>query len=178
MPVTRKLIAVVVADVVGYSRHTERDETGTHERLKHLRDDLIDPKIAEQHGRIVNTAGDGLVLEFPSATSALRCAVEIQREMGARNLFIAPDERIEYRIGINLGDIIVDGSDIIGDGVNVAARLETLAEPGGICVASAVREQIHEDLGVEFLDSGEQHVKNISKPIHVFSVALRKGSAA
>jgi adenylate cyclase len=175
MPVVRKLVAVVAADVVGYSRLMERDEAGTHERLRKLRDGLIDPKIAEHGGRIVNTSGDGMLLEFPSATSALRCAVEVQRELGARNLYIARDQRIEFRMGINLGDIIVEGADIIGDGVNVAARLEALAEPGGICVASAIREQLHEDLGIEFVDAGEQQVKNISKPIHVYRVALERG---
>ena len=178
MPVNRKLVAVVMADVVGYSRLMERDEAGTHQRLRALLDDLIAPKIAEHGGRTVKTAGDGMLLEFPSATSALRCAVEIQRELGMRNLYVAPDDRIELRVGINLGDIIVEGQDIIGDGVNVAARLETLAEPGGICVASAIWEQVHEDLGVEFIDSGEQHVKNISKPIRVYRVALGKGSSA
>jgi adenylate cyclase len=176
MPINRKLVAVVMADVVGYSRLMERDESGTHQRLRALNDDLFTPKIAEHGGRTVKTAGDGMLLEFPSATSALRCAVEIQREMGVRNLYVAPDERIEFRIGINLGDIIVEGNDIIGDGVNVAARLETLAEPGGICVASAVWEQVHEDLGVEFIDSGQQHVKNISNPIRIYRVALGKGA--
>ena len=177
MPVIRKLVAVVAADVVGYSRLMERDEAGTHERLRKLRDELIDPKIAEHGGRIVHTSGDGMLVEFPSATSALRCAVEVQRELGARNLYVTADEKIELRIGINLGDIIVEGDDIIGDGVNVAARLETLAEPGGICVASAIWEQVHEDLGIDFVDAGEQHVKNISKPIRMFRVALGKGSA-
>jgi adenylate cyclase len=176
MPVIRKLVAVVAADVVGYSRLMERDEAGTHERLRTLRAELIDPKIAEHGGRIVHTSGDGILLEFPSATSALRCAVEVQRELGARNLYVAADEKIELRIGINLGDIIVEGDDILGDGVNVAARLETLAEPGGISVASAVWEQVHEDLGVEFVDSGEQRVKNISKPIRVYRVALGKST--
>ena len=178
MAVNRKLVAVVMADVVGYSRLMERDEAGTHERLRTLHRDLIAPKIAEHGGRTVKSAGDGILLEFSSATSALRCAVEIQREMGARNLYVAPDERIELRIGINLGDIIVDGSDILGDGVNVAARLEALAEPGGICVASAIWQQVHEDLGVEFIDAGEQQVKNIRKPIHVFRVALRRDAGA
>jgi len=178
MPVVRKLVAVVFADVVGYSRMMERDEAGTHARLHELREGLIDPKIAEHGGRTVHTSGDGTLIEFPSATSALRCAVEIQREMGVRNLYLPPDQRIEFRIGINLGDIIVDGEDIAGDGVNVAARLEAMAEPGGICVASAVWEQVHEDLGVEFVDAGAQHVKNISKPIRVYRVALGKGSAA
>ena len=178
MPVSRKLVAVVVADVVGYSRLMERDEAGTHQRLRTLNTDLIAPKIAEHGGRTVKTSGDGMLLEFGSATAALRCAVEIQREMGVRNLYVAPDDRIEFRIGINLGDIIIEGDDIIGDGVNVAARLETLAEPGGISVAAAVWEQVHEDLGIEFIDSGEQRVKNISKPIRVYRVTLGKGKRA
>jgi class 3 adenylate cyclase/TolB-like protein len=178
MAVNRRLVAVVMADVVGYSRLMERDEAGTHERLRALHDGLIAPKIAEHGGRAVKTAGDGMLLEFPSATSALRCAVEIQRELGARNLYVATDDRIQLRIGINLGDIIVEGSDILGDGVNVAARLEALAEPGGICVASAIWEQIHEDLGVDFIDAGEQQVKNIRKPIHVYRVALARGTDA
>ncbi len=148
----------------------ERDEAGTHERLRKLKAELLDPKITEHGGRVVKTSGDGMLVEFPSATSALRCAVEIQREMGVRNLYVAPDDKIQFRVGINLGDIIVKGDDILGDGVNVAARLETLAEPGGISVASAVWEQVHEDLGVEFVDSGDQHVKNISKPIRVSSL--------
>ncbi len=170
MSVNRKLVAVVVADVAGYSRLMERDEAGTHQRLVTLREELLDPKIAEHGGRTVKTSGDGMLLEFPSATSALRCAVEIQREMGVRNLYLAPDARIEFRIGIDLGDII-------GDGVKVAARLESLADPGGICAAAAVWEQVHEDLGIEFGDAGEVHVENIARPIRVFRVALGKGPA-
>jgi adenylate cyclase len=173
MHVSRKLVAVVIADVVGYSRLMERDEAETHARLRELREKLFDPKIAEHGGRIVKTAGDGFLLEFPSATSAMRCAIDVQRQMAARNLALADDERIELRVGINLGDIIVDGEDIIGDGVNVAQRLETLAEPGGICVASAVLEQVREDLGVEFTDAGEQRVKNISRPIRMFRASGR-----
>jgi adenylate cyclase len=170
--VHRKLVAVVMADVVGYSRLMERDEAGTHARLRELREQLVDPKIAEHGGRIVNTSGDGMLLEFPSATSALRCAVEIQREMERRNAVVAADDRLELRIGVNLGDIIVDGHDIAGDGVNIAARLESLAEPGGICVASAIRDQVHEDLDIAFVDAGERQLKNISKPVRVFNIAL------
>lgn len=177
MPV-RKLVAIVMADVVGYSRLMERDEAGTHARLRELRGELVDPKIAEHRGRTVQTSGDGMLLEFPSATSALRCAVEVQRALGVRNLYLGPDERIELRIGINLGDIIVEGEDVIGDAVNIAQRLENLAEPGGICVAAAVQEQVHEDLGIEFVDIGKQRVKNISKPIHVYRIALAKGAGA
>ena len=150
MAVSRSLVAVVVADVVGYSRLMELDEAGTHERLHRLRDELIDPKIAEHGGRIVKTIGDGPLLEFASATSALRCAVELQREMMVFNAGVPAGDRIEYRIGINLGDIIVDGDDIIGDGVNIAARLEALAKPGGICVAAAIFEQVHGNLGSDW----------------------------
>jgi class 3 adenylate cyclase/TolB-like protein/tetratricopeptide (TPR) repeat protein len=178
MPVLRKLVAVVVADVAGYSRLMEHDEAGTHQRLRALHDALVAPKIAENGGRIVKTAGDGMLLEFASATSALRWAVEVQRAMRARNQDIAAGHRIEFRIGINLGDIIVDGDDIIGDGVNVAARLEALAEPGGICVAASVWEQVREDLGIQFVDAGEQQVKNISKPIHIYRVVLERSSAS
>ena len=174
-PVTRRLAAIVIADVVGYTRLMERDEAGAHARLREIRDNVTDPKIAEYGGRIVKTAGDGMLVEFPSATAALRCAVEVQREMGHRNLYAAADTKIEFRIGINLGDILIDGDDIAGDGVNVAARLETLAEPGGICIGSTVYEQIHEDLGFGFVDMGEQQMKNIARPIRAFRVTLGKG---
>jgi adenylate cyclase len=174
-PVTRRLAAIVIADVVGYARLMERDEAGTHALLREIRDKITDPRIAEYGGRIVKTAGDGMVLEFPSATSALRCAVEVQREMGHRNLYVAPDAKIEFRIGINLGDILIDGDDIAGDGVNVAARLEALAEPGGICIGSTVHEQVHDDLGFGFIDLGEQQVKNIARPIRAYRITLGKG---
>ena len=174
-PVTRRLAAIVIADVVGYTRLMERDEAGTHARLREIRGNVTDPRIAEYGGRIVKTAGDGMLVEFPSATAALRCSVEVQREMGHRNLYAAADTKIEFRIGINLGDILIDGDDIAGDGVNVAARLETLAEPGGICIGSTVYEQIHEDLGFGFVDMGEQQVKNIARPIRAFRVTLGKG---
>jgi adenylate cyclase len=175
-PITRRLVAIVVADVVGYTRLMEHDEGGTHARLHEIRDQVVDPEIAALGGRIVKTAGDGMLVEFGSAAAALRFAIEVQRAMRARNQPVAPDEQIQFRIGINLGDIIVDGNDIAGDGVNVAARLETLSEPGGICVSAAVRDQIHEDLSVEFTDIGEQHVKNIARPIRVYRVAPRTGA--
>jgi adenylate cyclase len=171
-PLIRRLAAIVIADVVGYTRLMERDEAGTHSRLREIRDEVTDPKIAEHGGRIVWTAGDGILVEFPSSTAALLCAVEVQREMGHRNLYAAPDTKIEFRVGINLGDILIDGDNIAGDGVNVAARLETLAEPGGICIGSTVYEQIHEDLGFSFVDIGEQQVKNIARPIHAYRVML------
>jgi TolB-like protein len=144
--------------------------------LRKIRASVVEPKIAEHAGRIFNTAGDGILVEFGSATAALRCAVEIQREMGHRNLYVSPESRIEFRIGVNLGDIIDDGAEIAGDGINVASRLEALAEPGGICVASNVYDQIHDDLGFGFLDIGEQHVKNIARPVHAYRVRLAAGA--
>ena len=155
----------------------ERDDAGTFARLREIRERVVDPRIAEHGGRVVKTAGDGMLLEFGSADAALRCAIDVQRLMSADNQSKPPGERIEFRIGINLGDIIVDGTDIAGDGVNVAARLEALAEPGGICVSAAVREQVHGSLDVGFDDIGEQQVKNIMRPIRVFAVALNAASA-
>ena len=168
--VTRKLAAILIADVVGFSRHMERDEAGMFGQLGAIRERVINPKVAEHGGRVVKTAGDGMLLEFSSADAALRCAVAVQRAMSADNQSKPPDERIEFRIGINLGDIIVDGNDIAGDGVNVAARLEALAEPGGICISSSVREQVHGGMDVGFDDIGEQQVKNIMRPIRVYRV--------
>jgi adenylate cyclase len=176
--VTRKLAAILIADVVGFSRQMERDDGGTFARLREIRERIVDPKIAEHGGRVVKTAGDGMLLEFGSADAALRCAIDVQRAMHAENQSKPLDERIEFRIGINLGDIIVDGTDIAGDGVNVASRLEALAEPGGICVSSAVREQVHGSLDVGFDDIGEQQVKNIMRPIRVFAVALDSKAAS
>jgi adenylate cyclase len=176
-PITRRLGAIVIADVVGYSRLMEQDEGGTHARLREIRDEVVDPQITAFGGRIVRTTGDGMLLEFGSAAAALRFAIEVQRTMGVRNQALASDTQIHFRIGINLGDIIVDGVDIAGDGVNIAARLETLSEPGGICISSAVQDQIHEDLGVEFFDIGDQYVKNITRPIRVYRVVPRIGDA-
>jgi adenylate cyclase len=168
----RRLAAIVSADVAGYSRLMGRDESSTLAALKTHRRELIDPKIAEYGGRIVKTTGDGLLLEFPSVVDAIRCAVDVQQAMAERNVSVAADRQIAFRIGINVGDIIVDGDDIYGDGVNVAARLEALAEPGGICVSAIVRDQAHVDLGVEFADFGEQNVKNIERPIRVFRLGV------
>jgi adenylate cyclase len=175
-PVSRRLAAIVVVDVVGYTRLMERDEDGTHALLQELRAELVEPKVAEFGGRIVKTAGDGMLLEFPSAMAALRYAVDVQRETRLRYQDLAPDHRVELRMGINLGDIIVDGDDIAGDGVNVASRLETLAEPGGICVSASVRDQVRETPGVRFEDIGEQHVKNIARPIRVFRATLESSA--
>src|SRR5215216_187998 len=169
--VERRLAAILAADVAGYSRLMGADEEGTLAALKAVRRELSGPKISEHHGRIVKTTGDGVLVEFSSVVDAVRCAVDIQREMALRNAG-APDDpkRIELRIGINLGDIMIDGRDIFGDGVNVAARLEALAEPGGICVSRVVRDQVRDKLDFAFQDRGEQQVKNITRPVRVFDV--------
>jgi adenylate cyclase len=168
----RRLAAIVSADVVGFSLLMGRDESATLSSLKVHRRELIDPKIAEYDGRIVKTTGDGLLLEFASVVDAVRCAVDIQRGMAERNAGELPDKRIEFRIGINVGDIIIDDGDIFGDGVNVAARLETLATPGGICVSRAVRDQVLDKLAFAFDDLGAQQVKNIVRPVEVYRVLL------
>jgi class 3 adenylate cyclase/TolB-like protein len=166
----RRLAAIVVADVAGYSRLMERDETGTHARLQELRALVIEPSVARHGGRVVNVAGDGFLIEFGSAAAALRCSIDVQGAMLARNRAMPVDDRIEFRFGIHLGDIIVDGNDIAGDGINVASRVQALAEAGGICVSAAVREQVHGGFDVQFLDIGERHVKNIGRPIRTYSV--------
>src|SRR6516165_3586724 len=168
--VERRLTAILAADVAGYSRLMGVDEEGTLAGLKAHRRELVDPKIAEHRGRIVKTAGDGLLAEFVSVVDAVRCAVEIQREMVGRNAVVPPDRRIEFRVGINLGDIISEEGDIFGDGVNVAARLEALAEPGGICVNRVVRDQVRDKLALAFEDLGEQQVKNIARPVRAYRV--------
>ena len=172
MSQTRRLAAILAADVAGYSRLMGADEEGTLAALKALRRELYDPKIKEHRGRVVKTTGDGLLLEFASVVDAVRCAVEVQRAMAERNVDVPPDRRIEFRMGINLGDIIRDGRDIYGDGVNIAARLEALAEPGGICVSRVVHDQVRDKLDVAFEDLGEQQVKNIARPVHVWRVQL------
>jgi adenylate cyclase len=171
MTASRRLAAILAADVAGYSRLIGTDEGGTLERLKALRRELLDPKLAEHRGRLVKTTGDGLLVEFASVVDALRCAVEMQREMTGRNDGIPPDNRIEFRIGINMGDIVVEDGDIFGDGVNVAARLEALAEPGGICVAARVQEDAAGRLDLAFEDIGEQQLKNIARPVRAYRVA-------
>jgi adenylate cyclase len=170
MASTRRLAAVLAADVAGYSRLMGEDEEGTLAALKAIRRELSDPKFKEHRGRIVKTTGDGVLVEFASVVDAVRCAVEIQREMALRNVGTPDSKRIELRIGINLGDIIIDGRDIFGDGVNVAARLEALAEPGGICVSRVVRDQVRDKLDFAFQDRGEQQVKNIARPVRIFDV--------
>ncbi|MGH8313973.1 MAG: adenylate/guanylate cyclase domain-containing protein [Steroidobacterales bacterium] len=166
----RRLAAIVVADVVGFTRLMERDDAGSLARLREIRNEVFDPEIARYGGHVVKTAGDGMLIEFGSADAALRCVIETQRLMAVRNARAPDGDRIDYRIGVNLGDIIVDGNDIAGDGVNVAARLESMAEPGGICVSAAVREQVHGSLSARFDDLGEQRLKNLDRPVVVFRV--------
>src|SRR5690606_35905781 len=170
--VERRLAAILAADMVEYSRLMEVDETGTLARLKTHRLELIDPAIAKNKGRVIKTAGDGMLVEFSSVAEAVACAVETQRRMARRNADVAPGHAIRFRVGINLGDVISEDQDIFGDGVNVAARLQECAEPGGICVSGAVRDQVGDRLGVAFEDLGEQRIKNISRPIRVFRVRL------
>jgi adenylate cyclase len=174
----RRLAAIVSADVAGYSRLMGRDESGTLTTLKAHRRELIDPKIAEYGGRIVKTIGDGLLLEFPSVVEAVRCAVDVQRGMAVRNADVTSEEKIEFRIGINVGDIIIDGEDIYGDGVNVAARLQALAEPGEICVSKVVRDQVLDKLSFTFDELGAQQVKNIARPVDVYRIDLSGNPSA
>jgi adenylate cyclase len=166
----RRLAAILAADVVGYSRLMGADEERTHERLKAHRRQLVDPKIREHNGRIVKTTGDGVLAEFPSVVDAVRCAVELQRAMLDRNADVADDKRITFRIGVNLGDVIAEAGDIYGDGVNVAARLEALAEPGGICISGTVWDHVRDKLPYGFEDQGEQNVKNIARPVRVYAM--------
>jgi TolB-like protein/class 3 adenylate cyclase/Tfp pilus assembly protein PilF len=167
---TRRLAAILAADVAGYSRLMGADEEGTLERLKALRRELLDPKIAEHKGRIVKTTGDGFLVEFGSVVDAVRCAVAVQRAMPERNTSVASDSRIELRIGINLGDVIVEPDDLYGDGVNIAARIEALADAGGVFVSNTVHDHVRDRLPFLFEDLGEQQVKNITRPVRVYRV--------
>jgi adenylate cyclase len=170
--VDRRLAAIWAGDIAGYSRLMGVDDEGTLRQLKGHRKELVDPKITEHRGRIVKTTGDGMLVEHVSVVDAVRCAVDIQRGMAERNASVPANKRIEFRIGINVGDIIIDGDDIFGDGVNVAARLQTLADPGGIMVSSVVHDQVRDKLSFGFDDMGEQSVKNIARPIGVHRVSL------
>jgi adenylate cyclase len=170
MPSVRRLAAILAADVAGYSRLMGKDEEGTHERLKAHLGELVNPKITEHRGRIVKNAGDGFLSEFQSVVDAVRCAIEIQRGMADRETELPEERRIRFRMGINLGDVIAEGEDIFGDGVNVAARLEGIAEPSGICVSRVVRDQVRDRLDYTFEDLGEQTVKNIARPVRVFAL--------
>jgi adenylate cyclase len=173
MPPVRRLTAILAADVAGYSRLMGADEEGTHERLRaHLRE-LIEPKISQHRGRTVKNTGDGLLAEFQSVVDAVRCAVEMQRGMAENNATIPPEKRIEFRIGVNLGDVIAEAEDIFGDGVNIAARLEALAEAGGVFVSNTVHDHVRDRLPFAFEDLGEQQVKNIARPVRVYRVRDR-----
>src|SRR6201988_1897888 len=175
---TRRLAAILAADVAGYSRLMGADEEGTHERLKaHLRE-VVDPKIEEHRGHIVKNTGDGMLAEFASVVDAVRCAAEVQRGMIDREPEVPDEQRIRFRIGINVGDVIVEDHDIFGDGVNVAARLEALAEPGGICVSRMVRDQVRDKLDFAFEDLGEQQVKNIARPVRVYRIPVAEHAPA
>jgi adenylate cyclase len=173
----RRLAAILAADVAGYSRLIGADEEGTLSRLKALRAEVIDPKIAGHRGRIVKTTGDGLLVEFPSVVNALRCAAEMQTALAEGNAALPPDRRIKFRIGINVGDIVVEDGDIFGDGVNIAARLEALAEPGGICVSARVQEDAAGRLDLVFENMGEHALKNIARPVRAYRVLTVAGPA-
>jgi class 3 adenylate cyclase len=175
--IQRRLAAILAADVVGYSRLMGVDEVGTLTSLKAHRRELVDPAIAGHSGRIVKTTGDGVLVEFGSVVDAVGCALAVQRGMMSRNAAAAEDKRIVFRVGINVGDIIIDGDDIFGDGVNIAARLQTLCEPGGLCSSRTANDQIRDKLSLAFADLGEQTVKNISRAIGVFGLGAQEIAA-
>src|SRR5262245_8584813 len=170
--VERRLAAILAADVAGYSRLVGADEHGTLARWRAHWDELIEPVIHEHHGRVVRITGDGILAEFASVVNAVRCAIAFQRGMAERNAGIAPDQRIEFRIGLNVGDVIIDRGDMWGEGVNVAARLEALAEPGGLCVSGRVQDEVGHKLDVVFEDLGERQLKNIVRPVRVYRARL------
>ena len=175
--VQRRLAAIAVADVVGYSRLMEADEAGTLAALKERRKTILEPVVRDHAGRIIKIMGDGVLMEFASAVNAVMAAVELQAKMAEANALLSEDRRIPLRVGINLGDIVGEGTDVYGDGVNIAARLEALATPGGICVSAKVRDETHGRLAVAFEDLGEQALKNIANPVRVFRIAEGAGLA-
>jgi adenylate cyclase len=168
----RKLAAILAADIAGYSRLMGADEEGTLARLKLLRSELIDPKNKQHHGRIVKTTGDGILIEFPSVVDAVRCAIEVQRSMVERNADVPQEKRIEFRVGVNLGDVMIEGRDLYGDGVNIAARLEAFAEPSGICISRTVFNHARDKVSFDVEDAGEQTLKNIARPVHVYRIII------
>jgi adenylate cyclase len=174
--VDRRLAAILAGDVAGYSRLMGADEEGTLSRLNAHRREFLEPKIAEHRGRIVKRIGDGVLIEFASAVDAVRCAVEIQKGMIERNASVPQEKRIEIRYGVHIGDIIIEEGDIFGDGVNIAARLEGIAQPGGICLSDDAYRQVRGKLDVDFLDAGEQELKNIARPVRVYQLQLGSGS--
>src|SRR5450432_2693118 len=173
-PVERRLSAILAADVAGYSRLMHSDEEATHARLTALLADGVEPAIAEHGGRIVKNTGDGFLAEFPSAVEAVRAAMQFQKRIQELTIGDAEDRRIALRVGVNIGDVIVEPHDIFGDGVNIAARLESIAEPGGICISSAAYDQVRGKVGAEFADLGEQNLKNIARPVRAYA-AVRDG---
>ena len=171
MSETRKIAAILVADVVGYHRLAAADEDRTLSRLRGLRSDLIDPAIAAHHGRIVKRTGDGIIIEFRSVVDAVRCAIEVQTGMVERNAGVPPERRIEFRVGIHLGDIVEESDgDLMGDGVNVAARLEGICEPGGICLSEDAYRHVRDRLKENFIDLGEKQLKNIARPVRGYAL--------
>ncbi len=173
MSETRKLAAILVSDVVGYSRLAGADEDRILARLRALRSDLIDPTIAVHHGRVVKRTGDGAIVEFRSVVDAVSCAVEVQRAMVERNAGVAPDKRIEFRVGVHLGDVVEESDgDLMGDGVNIAARLQGVAKPGGICISDDAYRQVKQRLDLKISDLGPTQLKNIAEPIHVYSLEV------
>jgi adenylate cyclase len=174
----RRLAAILAADVVGYSRLMAADEKGTHARLKALRQGFLEPKVSEHHGRLVKLMGDGALVEFASVVDAVECAAAIQEGVAERQTKLPEDRRIVFRIGINIGDVIIEGNDIYGDGVNVAARLEGLAKPGGICVARNVYDQVRDKVEFGFEPMGRHRVKNIPEPVTVYRVIADRGPVA
>ena len=168
--VERRLAAILAADVAGYSRLMGADEEGTLARLNAHRREFLEPTIAEHRGRVVKRTGDGILVEFVSAVDATRCAIQVQNGMAQRNIGVADEQRIEIRIGVHVGDIITEEDDIFGDGVNIAARLESIAQPGGICISEDAYRQIRDKLDADFLDAGERQLKNIARPVRAYAI--------
>src|SRR5262245_14347205 len=175
--VERRLSAIFASDIVGYSRLMEADEEGTLARMNAHRREFLEPAVAQNRGRIVKRTGDGVLIEFSSAVDAARCAVDVQRGMGERNTGVPPERRIELRIGIHVGDIMIEDDDIFGDGVNVAARLESIAEPGGICISDDAYRQVRGKLDARFEDDGERELKNIARTVRVYRIRIDERSA-
>jgi len=176
--VERRLSAIFASDIVGYSRLMEADEEGTLARMNAHRREFLEPAVAQNRGRIVKRTGDGVLIEFSSAVDAARCAIDVQRGMGERNAGVSPERRIELRIGIHVGDIMIEDDDIFGDGVNIAARLESIAQPGGICISDDAYRQVRGKVNVNFQDSGEQELKNIARPVRVYQLRPEAAPAA
>jgi len=174
--VERRLAAILAADVVGYSRLIEADEAGTLAALNERRRNILNPLVTQHHGRVVRVMGDGVLVEFASAVNAVKCGIDLQKRMGELNIGLLEDRRVVLRVGINLGDVVVESGDLYGEGVNVAARLEAMAEPGGLCISGSVYDQIKRKLEADFVDIGLQSLKNMADPVHVYR--MHPGSPA